>query len=146
MTIPSMLHQDENRYLPLLKNHCVRATLECLLVLFHRALCPPSKNRQKKALKNGMNLNNSFIFVEAAAFIPRFACGRASADMIFRRKNEASQGRFAPVQAYHIGSPLSSNFRGINAKYMLVCYWRQPIKRRLRATALSYGSPFLVIL
>ena len=35
-------------------------------------LCPPSKNRHKIALKNGMNLNNSFIFVKTYAFIPRF--------------------------------------------------------------------------
>ena len=35
-------------------------------------LCPPSKNRHKKALKNGMNLNNSFVFAKTSAFIPRF--------------------------------------------------------------------------
>lgn len=36
------------------------------------SVCPPSKNRHKIALKNGMNLNNSFIFVKTYAFIPRF--------------------------------------------------------------------------
>lgn len=38
-----------------------------------KGVCPPSKNRHKIAAKNGMNRNNSFIFVEDAAFIPRFA-------------------------------------------------------------------------
>ena len=37
-----------------------------------KEMCPPSKNRHKIALKNGMNLNNSFIFVKTYAFIPRF--------------------------------------------------------------------------
>lgn len=37
------------------------------------ALCPPGRNRHKMALKNGMNLNHSFVFVEVVAFIPRFA-------------------------------------------------------------------------
>ena len=36
------------------------------------SMCPPSKNGHKKASKNGMNRNNSFIFVEVVAFIPRF--------------------------------------------------------------------------
>ncbi len=31
------------------------------------------KNRQQKASKNRMNRNNSFIFVEVVAFIPRLA-------------------------------------------------------------------------
>ena len=38
----------------------------------NKIVCPPSKNRHKIALKNGMNLNNSFIFVKTYAFIPRF--------------------------------------------------------------------------
>ena len=33
---------------------------------------PSQQNRHKIALKNGMNLNNSFIFVKTSAFIPRF--------------------------------------------------------------------------
>ena len=33
---------------------------------------PSQQNRHKIALKNGMNLNNSFIFVKTYAFIPRF--------------------------------------------------------------------------
>ena len=63
-----------------------------------------------------MNRNNSFIFLEMVAFIPRFTWQRASADMMYLRKGETVQGQFAPAQAYHIGSSLSSNFRGINAK------------------------------
>ena len=35
-------------------------------------VCPPSKNGHKKASKNGMNRNNSFVFIEVVAFIPRF--------------------------------------------------------------------------
>ena len=38
----------------------------------NKIVCPPSKNRHKIALKNGMNLNNSFVFAKTSAFIPRF--------------------------------------------------------------------------
>ena len=43
-----------------------------------------------------MNRNNSFIFVEVVAFIPRFTCGRASADVMMRRKNEAAPRAVRP--------------------------------------------------
>ena len=79
-----------------------------------------------------MNLNYSFVFAKTSAFIPRFTWQQASADIIFRRKDETARGRFASAQAYHIGSSLSSDFRGINAQQVLVCKRRQPIKRRLR--------------
>ena len=38
----------------------------------NQKVCHPSKNRHKIALKNGMNRNNSFVFIETVAFIPRF--------------------------------------------------------------------------
>ena len=48
-------------------------------------------------------------------------------------RTKQPQGGFAPAQAYHIGSSLSSNASTINAQQVLVCKRRQPIKRRLGA-------------
>ena len=57
---------------------------------------PSQKNRQQKATKNGMNRNNSFVFIEAVAFIPRFAWQRASANVMMRRKSEAAPRAVRP--------------------------------------------------
>ena len=98
-------------------------------------MCPPRKNRQKKATKNGMNRRLSFVFERRPHLfhglldnepLPMWWCGE---------RVKQPQGRFAPAQAYHIGSSLSSNASTINARQVLVCKRRQPIKRRLR----SYG-------
>lgn len=96
-------------------------------------VCPPNKNRHKIALKNGMNRNNFFIFVEVVAFIPRLACGRPLPIRLKGERTKQPHGQFASAQAYHIGSSLSSDVSTINNKPLLVRYWRQPIKSRLRA-------------
>lgn len=96
-------------------------------------LCPPSKNGHKIALKNGMNRNNSFTFVEVVAFIPRLACGRPLPIRLKGERTKQPHGQFASAQAYHIGSSLSSDVSTINNKPLLVLYWRQPIKSRLGA-------------
>lgn len=98
-----------------------------------RKLCPPSKNGHKIALKNGMNRNNSFTFVEVVAFIPRLACGRPLPIRLKGERTKQPHGQFASAQAYHIGSSLSSDVSTINNKPLLVLYWRQPIKSRLGA-------------
>lgn len=97
------------------------------------AVCPPSKNGHKIALKNGMNRNNSFTFVEVVAFIPRLACGRPLPIRLKGERTKQPHGQFASAQAYHIGSSLSSDVSTINNKPLLVLYWRQPIKSRLGA-------------
>ena len=76
-------------------------------------------SQQKWTQKSFKKRNESQYFVnllKPTAFIPRFAWQRASAGMMYRRKNEVAQGQFAQAQAYHTGYSLSSNFRGINAK------------------------------
>ena len=87
-----------------------------------RVLCPPSKNRHKIALKNGMNLNNSFVFAKTSAFIPRFTWQRASADMMMRRKNEAAPRAVRPGTSLSyrlrllIVKRLSRHKRSVNAR------------------------------
>ena len=76
-------------------------------------------SQQKWTQKSFKKRNESQYFVnllKPTAFIPRFARQRASAGMMYRRKNEVAQWQFAQAQAYHTGYSLSSNFRGINAK------------------------------
>ena len=51
-----------------------------------------------------MNRSHSFVFLKKAAFIPRFAWQRASADMIFRRKDETAQ------RAIRLSTSLSYRF------------------------------------
>ena len=65
-------------------------------------LCPPSKNGHKIALKNGMNRNNSFTFVEVVAFIPRLACGRPLPIRLKGERTKQPHGQFASAQAYHM--------------------------------------------
>lgn len=83
-------------------------------------VCPSSKNRHKIALKNGMNLNNSFPFAKTSAFIPRFTWQRASADMIFRRKGEAAPRAVRPGTSLSyrllIVKRLSRHKRSVNAR------------------------------
>lgn len=106
--------------------------INCIIVRGNFFLVPFPKNRHKIALKNGMNRNNSFVFVEVVAFIPRFACGRPLPIRLKGERTKQPQGQFAPAQAYHIGSSLSNDASTINAQQVLVCKRRQPIKRRLR--------------
>ena len=67
MTIPLMLHQDENRYLPLLKNHCVRATLVYLLVLFHRAFPYLAITKHKYGLNRESVSHAYYSFLKAVS-------------------------------------------------------------------------------
>ena len=54
------------------------STVHIVLLIFleiniKQSMSHSRKNRQQKASKNRMNRNNSFVFVEVAAFIPRLA-------------------------------------------------------------------------
>ena len=89
-------------------------------------MCPPRKNRQQKATKNGMNRNNSFVFIEAVAFIPRFAWQRASANVMMRRKNKA-----AP-RAVRLGTSLSYRLLIVKQR---ICHKRSAGVRMQEETA-----------
>lgn len=58
--------------LPVKGNKTKAEAFSRMILREFKILCPPSKNRHKIALKNGMNLNNSFVFAKTSAFIPRF--------------------------------------------------------------------------
>ena len=95
-------------------------------------MCPPSKNGHRKASKNGMNRSISWFYERLPHLFHGLLDNEPLPIRLKCERTKQPQGRFAPAQAYHIGSSLSSDFRGINAQQVLVCKRRQPIKHRLR--------------